>query len=488
MNLKQEANSWQLPGNPTSRYGVALFGVLAIAWLLWSVLRTFEPSGSQLLRALATAISVPILLVWFHNREKLAGRVRKLLWVLVLAIIAIFAAGSALIVFLNVIHPPEWDFLTFWLDGHVAIRGLNFYEPANYQAVPLPITPSGAFTPEILDVGFRYPPPTMLLFMPLGLLDIRTAIVVWYAAHGVVLAWCVVLLWKTFLGKNGLTGLVFAIALVAVVAGTFSTFQYAQTNFLALLMLLLFWRDREKLRGGAWLTIGAFVKPFLLLLLMIPMIRKKWRVLLGALITLVAISVLTISVVGIETFLAYFSDNPAGRAADFVYTETTNQSLLATILRLGEYDINDRSMLTHPVYVGTAIILTAITGWLLHSLKGDSADWGLGLVLILALIVYPASQFFYSVFLLVPLLLLWVRREEIPTGAAGTGALITVIFVLITIGGYVFVANILLWSILAALSGWILLSRGSRSSELQRNLQWPEVGRRMVKQTSGSIQ
>lgn len=491
MSLVSRSHSFQLLREPKGKIILALIAAAALVgfgWLFWSVSKTFQPSASQLLRAGATAISVPIILLWFHNREKLSGRQRMMAWILVLGIAAVFAAGSALTILLNIIDPPEWDFLVFWLDGQVAVRGLNFYEPASYQNFPLPISPSPSFKPEILDVGFKYPPPTMLLFMPLGLLDFRVGIGLWYAAHGAILGLCVALLWKTFLDKYGLAGLVLAVALVAVIAGTFSTLQFAQTSFLALLMVLLFWRNRERLRGGMWLILGALVKPFLLILLMVPILRKQGRVLLGALITVGFVSALTLALVGWDTFLTYITDNPAGRAADFLYVETTNQSLLATILRLSEFDIDYRSALIHPVYIATAAILTAITGWLLYSLGDEFAHWGLSLALILALIVYPATQIFYSVLLIVPIAMLWEGRNKLPTGVWGTGTLITVVLVLITIGGFVFFANVLLWVAVAALSSWVLLNSRLQPRGQKQKRRHEESAQSTIKQPLESLQ
>jgi hypothetical protein len=45
------------------------------------------------------------------------------------------------------------------------------------------VTTSEVFSREVLDVGFPYPAPTMLLFAPLGWVELRTAALAWYALH-----------------------------------------------------------------------------------------------------------------------------------------------------------------------------------------------------------------------------------------------------------------------------------------------------------------
>lgn len=260
-------------GNNFKKFGAALITLivlLAASWLLWKVLRTFDPSGLNVLQVLATLVSVPVLLLGFHYRHALTRRQQVILGILVLVIITVFGLGNAFIMYRNINKPPIWDFLTFWLNGQVAVRGLDFYEPESYQMISLPISPGDAFTSEILEVGFWYPPPTMFLFLPLGFFDIQIAMILWYIAHCIVLALDIGLLWKIFLGRTGLIGVVLVIALVIVLGGTLSTLRFGQTNFLALLMLLLFWRNQERQHSGMWLILGAFVKPFLLLMLINP--------------------------------------------------------------------------------------------------------------------------------------------------------------------------------------------------------------------------
>ena len=81
----------------------------------------------------------------------------------------------------NLREVREWDFLCFWLWGRAGARGANFYDPAAsaWMAEGLELSPE--FQRQIVDVGFWYPPPTMLLFAPFGALPVRAALLLWYA-------------------------------------------------------------------------------------------------------------------------------------------------------------------------------------------------------------------------------------------------------------------------------------------------------------------
>jgi hypothetical protein len=277
--------------------------------------------------------------------------------------------------------------------------------------------------------------------------------------HATILVLVIILLWKTFLGESGLMGLALAAALVFMIRATLSTLAFGQTNFLVLLMLLLFWRDRERERGGIWLALGIFTKPFLAFLLVYLLLQRHWRAIASTIFALAAISLLSIVVFGPATFSSYFTANPVAKMPDYVYTEMLNQSLLATILRLTEYDFSDTSPLTYPTFIALTLILAGITSWLVYRLDASHADWMLALTLSLALLLYPATLEHYSVLLIVPILLLWTHRQELIGGLWGVVVFITLTYVLISYrgGNYVFFATALNWFVLAGIGIWALL-------------------------------
>jgi hypothetical protein len=73
--------------------------------------------------------------------------------------------------------------------------------------------------------------------------------------------------------------------------------------------------------------------------------------------------------------------------------------------------------------------------------------------------IYPNTTSSYSFMLIVPVLLLWANREEIPIVDWGIVAFITLICVLIGHWSYIFVANILLWLALALFSTWTIIKQ-----------------------------
>jgi Glycosyltransferase family 87 len=426
------------------------------------------------LRAMSTVIPrplllvacIPLLLLAFHAQRTLSPMRRALTLGLAAGFLALLTLLAARIVWFSVANPPEWDFLGFWLNGRVAASGLNYYDPALASHLAVPYHPSAEFQREILDVGFWYPPPSIFLFLPLGFMTLHTAAAVWYASLVLVLGIDVFLLWRTFLPDTGPFGLIVTASLALGIFGTRSTFEFGQDNFLTLLALLLFWRGRDRLGGGVALAFGILVKPFLGGLFLYLLLRRRWRPVLGAAAGLALSAGVTLLAFGWAPFASYLDPAHYGRLPAWVYTEPSNQSLLATILRAGGAPVGPSPM-TQPVFVGLVVLLTGITAWRIGRSAQDRDDWAAASAVLLALLVYPASQMFYCVLLVIPFLLLWKDRRLLPGGAPAVAVSVGVLYGLMDYRGgrHVFVATLALWLAAMALMAATRPREGSAGVE-----------------------
>lgn len=419
-------------------------------------------------------VLLPAMLLALHWRHRLARLGRSGLLGLALIAILVFGATAVQFMAANIAHPPEWDFQPFWLSSRLALRGENFYDPSQYRQLPSGLRPTAEFKREFLDVGLNYPPPTMLLFAPLGLFDIHTAILLWYVVNGAILALDIFLLWDAFLPATGAVGLATTAALMLMLRGTLSTVYYAQTNFIVLLLLLLFWRDRARARGGMWLAAGTVVKPLLGLFLVFLLASRQWRVLAGACATLALLSAVAIASFGPATCWSYFAASSLTRLPASVYTEIVNQSLLATILRLTKYPSSGASPVMQPLYLACAFVLTGITGVLVVR-HGARDDWSLALTLTLALLLYPGTLEHYSVQLMVPILLLWRERELLPGRVWNVIPLVTLVYVLVDYPGGrgVFAAILLCWILMVWGCLWTAAERSANGARVLRESPQP---------------
>jgi hypothetical protein len=407
-------------------------------------------------------VLTPVMLLGFHSYPSLTAK-RRILFVGFLAVvIAACGVRDAQIMRANVALPPKWDFVLFWLYGRVAVQGLNFYEPEH----ALKLAEQHQLSVDPIGTWFLYPPQTMLLFAPLGWFDVRTAHLLWYILTIGVLALDIVLLWKIFLRESGWPGLMLTAALVLTLKATSMILYFGQTLFIVLLMLLLFWRERERLRGGVWLAAGLCVKPVLALLPVALVLQRNWRVTASAAGAVLLISLLTVIAFGAETFRGFFTARPAANLPGDVYADPTNQSLMATVLRLTGEDLHSATPPFRAVLGALSLLLAGLTGWLAFRLGPDHADWALSLTLTLALLIYPGALEHYSLLLIAPMLLLWGHRREFIGGPWGVIGFMTLEYALIR-GHYAFMANALIW--------FVLVGIGVRMIERRAGLSWPAL-------------
>lgn len=395
--------STQPPGQ--MRVGVFVATTSVMVALVWLAGRWWS--------FLLLPVLVPALLLSGERRSSVDPRMRAASEGLVAAVILVFGAAAGQIMLLNIGHPPEWDFPFFWLNARVALQGLNFYEPDHVlRLADATYAASESFKSQL---PFKYPPPTMLLFLPFGAFTMKTGLAFWYVLQIIAFVLDVVLLRRLFSKEAGWFGLALTAALVLVHRPVLVTLTVAQTNFIVLLMVLLYWRDHASARGGVWLALGALVKPLVVLMLLHPLARRRWRTLAAATVTLAAVSALSVLVFGPRTFAAYFTRDPTLGVPSRLYTEPVNQSLLAVILRLSDWTPTGTAPIFHPLFIALGLVLATITFGLVSRSDRSSDELGIALTVALSLLLYPGTLLHYGVLLIAPMLLIWERRAELVT-------------------------------------------------------------------------
>jgi hypothetical protein len=402
---------------------------------------------------------IPVILFIFYFSYTKSKSVSIFIAFFLLIILTIFIFHVGKETYVNYHQPPEWDFLTFWLDGNVASTGENFYNVKSYQEMPLPYEPSDGFREEVIDVGFRYPPFTMFLFLPLALFDIDDAYLLWQISILMISVACIYELWGLFPKEKRILSLLLVSVLMFRLTPVHVTFHGSQTNFIVLLFFLMFWRNRTKGWGGIWLALCVVVKPYMALLYIYPLFTRKWKMLAIAISALLILTFLSILAFGTDVFVSFFVENPTSKLPIFAYTEGINQSLLSTILRLNPHQAITESPLLNPLYLGISLSLTLITVWV-AVMKKNSDDWVALSVLFLALIVYPASLEHYSVFLIVPVVLLLRQSSQ---NVKERMIIFFIIFVTYFLSGYdfgsyMFFANVFMWLVCIVLAAKLNLS------------------------------
>ena len=445
---------------------IVLFFLSAIASGV--LLQVLSPIGWLFL------VLIPTVLLGWHYYEQIGPNWRALLMGTYFGIILQSILRIIHIISDGFINPPQWDFVTIWMDGRIARQGLNFYLPSNYLNYPMPVKTGQDFAAEFLKVGFGFPPPTILMFYPLGWFDnISIAYLFWQMLMVASIVISIFLLWKLFLDRNNKLGLLVSGALVFLLPATYSTLIYAQTNYIVVLAMLLYISYSEYYSGGIWISLGFLVKPYVGMIFLFAAIRRQWRTLIGSIVSYVFLSISTLLLIGFTTFAGYITQRPVSKLPDSVYTESVNQSLLAQILRFSHYDFSGRSPLINPVFILLAIILLTITCVLTFSIKKEDSIWTLVLTILTALLIYPGTLTHYSVILIIPAFVLWNNRINLPFGLLISTLVITATYLFILKDrNYIFIAIALNWFVFAVIGSWKVVGR---SGEYRRTSQISKV-------------
>ena len=394
------------------------------------------------MRNIALSMLAMVICACFYQLKRQDVQLRGITWVVYLCALGFSLETFFSRVITTVRDFSVWDFVPFYLYGKVGAAALNFYLPANFHSVfdtlSLPAMSDKSFPREILDVGFLYPPPTILLFSPLGFLPYHTALILWTVVNIAFALGCVYLLYALFLRKYGANGLILAAALFLLLSPVRQTVSFSQTNFILLFLLLQLRKHGTEAKAGALLAAGVFVKPFMIVFGLALVLRRQWKALAyfcGCELVLVGA---TLALFGKAPFVSYVFDNPAKRLPSWAFIENVNQSLQAVLLRAHVAVLAEPS-----IYVLLSVVLLiACMGfvWWLVSQKLYDCMWAV--LALTGLILYPGTLSHYGVLLAFILFQFFDEQNEL-----GFPMYVTIALV----GGFYYLTSVSLFASLCLL-------------------------------------
>jgi Glycosyltransferase family 87 len=361
------------------------------------------------------------------------------------------------------LHIPEWDFLCFYLFGKTGISTTDFYNPQVFAKVfnELNLQPltSKDFTAEIVNVGFWYPPHSMLLFLMLGLFDLKTGYAVWQTVILVFIVADVFLLHKKYYQqlvanqKNKL--IVFPVLLIILLFPNIEGSAYfSQTISVFLFFLLLIINNTDNRKAGIYLALLITIKPLAVFFIPYFLFTKKWKTLFALVLSGAVVLIISLLFFGYQPFLNYLTSPPTSRMPAGVFYEDLNQSLNAVLIRLGNKGFSFFNI--KAVGYAISIAIVAVTVFSSRRLAKVSPALSFMVYIPMALIIYPGSLISYSI-LLLPVILYLYHQKPFNSGILN----LVFVFFLYVIGLYsFFLLNLILWSILI---NYFTLMRCSKS-------------------------
>jgi hypothetical protein len=185
------------------------------------------------------------------------------------------------------LRPHGADMGTYWGAVRVALAGGNPYDLDALASVFREQAGHGSWDPRAL----LYPPPFLLLFLWTSLLSIESARWVQLGFNQLLLLGVLVLIAR-WLRARPLPILLAAVLFTPLVDNAIA----GQVNLLVLLLIVL----AARRPSGSWLALGALVKLSPVILLPWLFLRARWRPVLGFVAVGLALSVLSLALVGPE--------------------------------------------------------------------------------------------------------------------------------------------------------------------------------------------
>lgn len=430
-----------------------IFVIIISFLLLWVVVYSFAFFGIK--DAVYTFIvfsSLSILFLYSKKQKKHEGLITNIFW----GILFFFILKILYRLFLTYFTIPVWDFLCFYLFGKVGISGLPFYDPNVFSEIfnllNLPLNGNGGFITEIVNVGFWYPPPSMFLFLPLGLFNLNTAHIIWQTVLIFFFIINIIMLLRYYKHAEGYDtniSYLFLISLILFFPGLISSVQIGQTVFIFLFLLLLLLKNLNNWKAGIFLSLLIIIKPLAAAFVLYFLIFKKWKVFISFVATGFIVIGVSIMFFGMDPFLVFFKSPPTSRIPSEVFYEPTIQSLSAVLLRLQVYFFGFVEFKTIKVIAySLSLIIIIVTTYCSLLLSKKDNKLAFMIFVPMALLIYPNTLVSYTIILL-PIILYFFSKNFFNNDAMN----LLVIFFLYGICHYsFFLFNFILWILFIAMS------------------------------------
>jgi hypothetical protein len=245
----------------------------------------------------------------------LLGADRARAWCLVMALCAVVVVSALVFMTHGGVRPDPWgrplatDVSSFWTAAKLALAGspAAVWNPAAHEALQRASFPQQAgYAPDYY--AFFYPPPFLLIWLPLGLLPYNAALALWLVvtslAYGLVI--------RRLLPKRWPAALI-VIAFPAFLLNA----EHGQNGALsaALFGMAALHLDRRPGLAGACLGALCFKPQLALLVLPGLLLALRWRALALAVGTGAAMCAVSWAVFGTAAWIGFFADLHLARAA-----------------------------------------------------------------------------------------------------------------------------------------------------------------------------
>ena len=345
--------------------------------------------------------------------------------------------------------PPETvDFLQEWISAKNFTEGLPIYTShavtfPKYLDMPAVRVDDADADADIdsdavLNIEYNaHPPTSVLLTLPFASLSYPNATLVWNLFSLAALGVSFWLLARELCLPVALWWFAPMVTVLFVANPFRQQMSQGQWNLILLLLLVGAWaaaRKDKDVRAGMLLGLATTIKLTPGFMLVYFVVQRRWRVVISGGISIAAITMLTASVLGLETFATYITEVlPVVREFS---TAWMNSSLIGMFQKLFDPAAAERRVevlwasRSLAQFGGLAVCLAVVALWARAVYRAESQrqrDLAYGLSVTAMLLVSPITWDHYFLLLIIPLAILWVR---LPAASWARGLFLLIIAVL----------------------------------------------------------
>jgi hypothetical protein len=310
------------------------------------------------------------------------------------------------------------DFFQDWASARNFLEGLPVY--SNHRVtIPRYLGKTDLDESDFFVDVNAHPPTSILLFVPFAALPYPDAQFTWNALSLGMFAASLMLVWQRLRLPCSVRSVFPAIVLLLPCAPILMNIDLGQMNFLLLLILTGVWvadrADREIL-AGALLGTSVSIKLFPAVLFLFFLVKKRRRTVASGLVSIAMIAVLTVSVLGIQSYISY---------VNIVLPHIAKYRALWLNLSLPGYwrklfdpareypfiqPITRNPFLSNTAIIVTCTILIGVLAWsIARARTRTELDLSFGLTMTAMLLVCPLTWDHYLILLLIPLAMAWIH-------------------------------------------------------------------------------
>lgn len=312
-----------------------------------------------------------------------------------------------LFLFLPARYSPttKLDFMQDYVSARAIKEGKDPYRPISE------LTEKYGIRLSFPDHPTPHPPAHLVALVPLALLDYPKALFVWFVVSLLALAFSL----KLLLGLRN-SHLLIAIPLAVLWYPVHSDLGLGQVMSLLLLLITLCWYYLRLNRdiGGLFLGIAISFKLIVWPLLILLLLRKRFKAAIVAVVSMIACNILAAAVIGPKTVVHYYTS--IGPSVGKVYVADALNFSLATLghrLFSGTQGVAIH-VTTEPLVllpslapiVSSVLLITVLLVGVDLIARRHDFEWSFAACAALSLIVAPMAWWYYSILLILPLCLL----------------------------------------------------------------------------------